>query len=147
MPSSFEVSEFWLPYIFEYIRTVAVNELWNKKYCCNCCKWCKLGQVCQLHRSVQWDGSSVEDLVSAAENATNDTDSIEGQVDTVAVARKFLIAHPEACRQYVTDTRHISKGADKRHDHGSDRCISAFLGEEGGMQRTDLLIPRVRSRG
>lgn len=59
-----------------------------------------------------------------AENATNETDSIEAQVDQIIVTKKFLLANPSACHSSGT-----GRMSGKQHEHGSDRCISSFLGE------------------
>ena len=57
------------------------------------------------------------------------------QIDTVNLAKKYLLAHPEACKVDVSSpggTKRDSLGRvndGREHEHGSLNCIVAFLGE------------------
>ena len=51
------------------------------------------------------------------------------KISTRRLAREWLIAHPEACRVIpVSGKTSIPKGGEKKHEHGSVTCVSAFLG-------------------
>ncbi len=53
----------------------------------------------------------------------------------MVLARQFLIDHPEACkikasRPTLGHLGQREKQADTQHEHGSARCIVAFLGDK-----------------
>jgi hypothetical protein len=49
------------------------------------------------------------------------------QIDTVKLARKYVIEHPEACKEVSVHSGPKPQGGDKKHEHGSLNCIVAFL--------------------
>jgi|SRR5579862_2543772 len=54
----------------------------------------------------------------------------------IACAQRWLIAHPESCKYLSQYDSGIPKGGEKKHEHGSSRCVSAFLGPENWTQST-----------
>ena len=62
------------------------------------------------------------------ENSTAEGGSIVEQSDSVVFAQQYLKAHPKACKYPIHGESGI-KGAAKKHKHGSERCIVAYLGE------------------
>jgi hypothetical protein len=69
--------------------------------------------------------------------------TIRAQIDTVNVAKKFLLGHPEACKLISSHrgTESNPKGAGRHHEHGSLDCIVAFLGESNwSRSKVDRII-------
>jgi hypothetical protein len=76
-------------------------------------------------------------LVALADENAGNEESVEAQVDVIRVARKFLKEHPEACkRQPLHSVAAVQKHAHAQVcQHGSERCILAFLGEANWNER------------
>jgi hypothetical protein len=49
------------------------------------------------------------------------------QQDTVLLAKKYIVEHPEACK---VSHRGTPSKTGEQHEHGSVNCVAAFLGEE-----------------
>jgi hypothetical protein len=68
-------------------------------------------------------------LIALADENAGDTESVEAQVDVIRTSRAFLLEHPEACKYLSDSLTGIHKGGDKKHEHGSVRCLVEFLGD------------------
>jgi hypothetical protein len=57
--------------------------------------------------------------------------TLREEIDTVKAAQKFLLAHPEACKQPAHGELPVKKhGHAQGCEHGKAPCITAFLGKE-----------------
>jgi ParB-like nuclease family protein len=65
----------------------------------------------------------------ADENAGPE-ESVEAQCDVVVAARERLLKNPELCKQLAHDEPPVAKHGHAQHEHGSERCVAAYLGEE-----------------
>jgi hypothetical protein len=65
--------------------------------------------------------------------------------DVVVMAKRYLVEHPEACKAVLHGvTAPTSKFANKdkvNHEHGSVRCVVAFLGEPGFSPSIRFVFP------
>jgi hypothetical protein len=75
-------------------------------------------------------------IMLASENAIGESSEAE-QIDMVQVAKRWLEKHPESCqldipvqREQKCDSLGRANRAGRTHEHGSEHCISAFLGRE-----------------
>jgi hypothetical protein len=68
-------------------------------------------------------------LIALADENAGGEATIRAQIDTVNVAKKFLLAHPEACKVIVSHRGTQSGNPNFVHEHGSLNCVVAFLGE------------------
>jgi len=75
-------------------------------------------------------------VMLANENAASEGAPEGDQADMVACAQRWLIAHPESCKYLSQHDSGIPKGGEKKHEHGSSRCVSAFLGPTNWTQTT-----------
>lgn len=71
-------------------------------------------------------------LIALADENAGGEESVEAQVDVIRIARNHLRKHPEACKQQVSGNRTAVKkhGHEQECQHGSVRCLLAFLGEK-----------------
>lgn len=78
----------------------------------------------------------------AMENATREEESVEAQVDVVRLASGHLKKNTSAC-VWITlpTTGKVRRDAITKHKHGSEHCISAFLGDKNWSRQkiSDLL--------
>jgi hypothetical protein len=70
-------------------------------------------------------------LIALADENTGSEESVAAQVDVIRLARSYLRNYPAACKQQVSDCRTpVQKhGHEQECQHGSVRCLLAFLGE------------------
>lgn len=70
-------------------------------------------------------------LIAMADENAGSAESVEAQADVVRISREYLKAHPEACKTIFdvqcVENENPAKG--RPHEHGSEKCIAAFLGE------------------
>jgi len=95
----------------------------------------KLGE--DYKTAIQINDYSDEQMVImlANENATDEGESFAVQVDTAVMASRHLKAHPEWCKILIQGESEL-KRAGQPHAHGSERCVSAFLGTRNWSQST-----------
>jgi hypothetical protein len=62
-----------------------------------------------------------------ADENSGPEESIEAQCDVVIAARERLKSNPELCKVSHRDS---PSKTGEQHQHGSERCICAYLGEE-----------------
>jgi len=76
-------------------------------------------------------------VMLANENAASEGTSEGDQADVIALAQRWLKAHPESCKLACPTVgqansrreRQAATQAEQNHEHGSVRCVSKFLGE------------------
>lgn len=66
-------------------------------------------------------------MIALADDNAGEGASFAEQQDTVVMAQKYLREHPEACKTHPVRR---AQGGGSPHEHGSEHCVSAFLGEE-----------------
>jgi hypothetical protein len=73
--------------------------------------------------------------------------TIRAQIDTVSIAKKFLLAHPTACKLDESSHRGTKRDSlgrvndGKPHEHGSLNCVVAFPGESNwSRSKVDRII-------
>lgn len=105
---------------FGHHRLVAAKELFGGSY----------------EVSVQLEDYSDEQmLVALADENAGDEESPAAQMDVVRIAREYIIEHPEACKfQVIQRESDEKRGGNNPHEHGSNRCVAAFLGEANWNQ-------------
>jgi hypothetical protein len=87
------------------------------------------------------DYSDEQMLIALADENAGREETVEAQVDTIRVARRYLQEHPETCKYLSGTLTDIPKGGDKKHEHGSVRCLLAFLGKDNwNRDKIDSLV-------
>jgi ParB-like nuclease domain len=77
-------------------------------------------------------------FVALADENAGPEESVEAQCDVVVAARERLLKNPELCK---LPHRGAASKTGEQHEHGSERCIAAYLGEENwGKTKVDRLL-------
>ena len=74
-------------------------------------------------------------LIALADENAGDEESVEAQVDVVRLARSYLKKNPEACKVTLQSVAKPKDEGGRPHEHGSERCVLAFLGENTWNER------------